>query len=188
MRRAWPGGRVRTVEKLGALWALLVTFALGLGLVLARQKTLDRSIVVMLFLFIEFVPMLSFIATVAIPVLSPMLLIPWILVNAILILFSSILVPTHVINTNTTESFLPTALLGVFIIFPVVSLAILGLPCLVFVRRKIPNYKKRIEKSELYRQVTGKKTAAEIEQEILERRKQQVRLEEIHFITPSDLF
>ena len=49
------------------------------------------------------------------------------------------------------------------------------LPLIIFIRRRFPTYKKEIRNSKLYRSVTNKKTAEEIEQEILARRREQIK-------------
>lgn len=46
---------------------------------------------------------------------------------------------------------------------------------IIFIRRRFPTYKKQIRNSRLYRSVTNKKTAEEIEQEILARRREQIK-------------
>ena len=59
-------------------------------------------------------------------------------------------------------------------VFPVVTAIVMSLPAYVFIRR-IPKYKKQLHNSELYRQVTKRKTAEEIEAEIKQRRREQVK-------------
>ena len=49
------------------------------------------------------------------------------------------------------------------------------LPLLIFLRRRFPSYKKKIRNTKLYRTVTNTKSAKEIEQEILSRRREQVK-------------
>ena len=64
---------------------------------------------------------------------------------------------------------------SVLIIFPIITTIIVSLPTLIFIRRRIPNYRRKIKNSEVYRKVTGAKTAAEIEEEIKARRREQVK-------------
>ena len=49
------------------------------------------------------------------------------------------------------------------------------LPIFVFIKRRIPNYKQEIRRSKLYQLIFCKKTAEEIENEIIWRRKEQIR-------------
>ena len=49
------------------------------------------------------------------------------------------------------------------------------LPVFVFIRRRIPNYRRKIKNSQLYRALLKKKSAEEIEQEILQRRREQIK-------------
>jgi len=49
------------------------------------------------------------------------------------------------------------------------------LPLLIFIRRRFPSYKKKIRNTKLYRTVTNTKSAKEIEEEILTRRREQVK-------------
>lgn len=46
---------------------------------------------------------------------------------------------------------------------------------MVFIKRRIPNYKNKIRRSTFYRLIFCKKTAEEIEREIIWRRKEQIR-------------
>ena len=59
-------------------------------------------------------------------------------------------------------------------VFPIVTAIVMSLPAYVFIRR-IPKYKKQLHNSELFRQVTKRKTAEEIEEEIKQRRREQVK-------------
>jgi hypothetical protein len=63
---------------------------------------------------------------------------------------------------------------SILLIFPILFAIIMFLPLIVYVKKLVPNYKKRIVRSDLYRKVTGTKTAEEIEQEIIQRRKEQI--------------
>lgn len=49
------------------------------------------------------------------------------------------------------------------------------LPLLIFIRRRFPSYKKKIRNTKLYRTVTNTKSAKEIEEEILARRREQIK-------------
>ena len=49
------------------------------------------------------------------------------------------------------------------------------LPIFVFIKRRIPDYKQEIRRSKLYRLIFCKKTGEEIENEIIWRRKEQIR-------------
>merc|ERR1711878_49204 len=49
------------------------------------------------------------------------------------------------------------------------------LPLLIFIRRRFPSYKKKIRNTKLYRTVTNTKSAKEIEAEIKERRREQIK-------------
>jgi len=49
------------------------------------------------------------------------------------------------------------------------------LPLIIFIRRRFPSYKKKIRNTQLYRKVTNTKSAKEIEEEILARRREQIK-------------
>ena len=101
-------------------------------------------------------------------------MLPWIILNTCLILFSSILVLSLSISHPTKKDVLFCLVLSILAVFPVVTAIVMSLPAYVFIRR-IPKYKKQLHNSELYRQVTKRKTAEEIEEEIKQRRKEQVK-------------
>ena len=105
---------------------------------------------------------------------SVYLLLPWIIVNTCLILFSSILVLSLSISHPTKKDVLFCLILSILAVFPIATAIVMSLPAYVFIRR-IPKYKKQLHNSELFRQVTKRKTAAEIEAEIKQRRREQVK-------------
>ena len=105
---------------------------------------------------------------------SVYLLLPWIILNTCLILFSSILVLSLSISHPTKKDVLFCLVLSILAVFPIVTAIVMSLPAYVFIRR-FPKYKKKLHNSELYRQVTKRKTAEEIEAEIKERRREQVK-------------
>ena len=61
------------------------------------------------------------------------------------------------------------------VIFPVATAAIMSLPLFIFLRRRVPGYRRRLRQSKLFRTVTQQKSAEEIEAEILARRREQIR-------------
>ena len=105
---------------------------------------------------------------------SVYLLLPWIIVNTCLILFSSILVLSLSITHPTKRDVFFCLILSIVAVFPIATAIAMSLPAYVFIRR-IPKYKKQFHNSELYRQVTKRKTAEEIEAEIKERRREQIK-------------
>jgi len=168
--------RVKTLEKVSALWVIILTFCVGLAVVLPQYPAwMNSNLILLLYIFLEFLPLLLFVFTVIQPTLSPYLLLPWLCVNTCIILFSSILVLSLSIDTPTKRNVIFCLLLSTIIIFPIVTTVLMSLPALIFLRRRVPNYRRKIRKSSLYRTITKQKTAEEIEQEIIERRKEQVR-------------
>ena len=97
------------------------------------------------------------------------------MVNTCLVLFSSILTLSLSIPNPTKRNVILCLAVSVLIIFPIITTIIVSLPTLIFIRRRIPNYRRKIQNSEVYRKVTGAKTAAEIEEEIKARRREQVK-------------
>jgi len=172
-RRSEP--RIKAPEWLGILWATIFTFCVGLAVVLPEYPAwLKPDFVILLYIFFEFLPLLIFTFTVLQPSLSVYLLLPWIILNTCLILFSSILVLSLSISHPTKKDVLFCLVLSILAVFPVVTAIVMSLPAYVFIRR-IPKYKKQLHNSELYRQVTKRKTAEEIEAEIKQRRREQVK-------------
>jgi len=169
---------VKSLEKVSGIWVVLLTFSLGLVLALLvplYPSWLHPPIVAILYLFLEFLPLLFFIFTISQPMLSPYLLLPWIILNAALILFSSILVLSLSLSKPTLGDVIFCLLISIALIFPIITGLVMFLPLIIFIRRRFPTYKKEIRNSKLYRSVTNKKTAEEIEQEILARRREQIK-------------
>ena len=103
------------------------------------------------------------------------MLLPWIIVNTCLILFSSILVLSLSISHPTKRNVFFCLILSVVVIFPIATAAIMSLPLFIFLRRRVPGYRRRLRQSKLFRTVTQQKSAEEIEAEILARRREQIR-------------
>jgi len=172
-RRSGP--RLKAPEWLGILWATIFTFCVGLAVVLPEYPAwLKPDFIILLYIFFEFLPLLIFIFTILQTSLSVYLLLPWIIVNTCLILFSSILVLSLSISHPTKKDVLFCLILSILAVFPIATAIVMSLPAYVFIRR-IPKYKKQLHNSELFRQVTKRKTAAEIEAEIKQRRREQVK-------------
>jgi len=170
--------RVKSVEKLSAVWVILISFCVGLTLAIlapSHPPWLHPSLVGLLYLFLEFLPLLLFIFTISQPILSPYLLLPWIILNTTLLLFSSILLLSLSIPRPTLEYVILCLILSIGLIFPIITGLVMYLPLLVFIRRRFPSYKKKIRNTKLYRRVTNTKSAKEIEAEILARRQEQIR-------------
>ena len=75
----------------------------------------------------------------------------------------------------TLEYVILCLLLSIGLIFPLITGLVMYLPLLIFIRRRFPSYKKKIRNTKLYRTVTNTKSAKEIEEEILARRREQVK-------------
>ena len=103
------------------------------------------------------------------------MLLPWIILNTAIILFSSILVFSLSLQRPTLLYVILCLILSIALIFPIITAVVMSLPLLIFTRRRFPNYKKEIRNSKLYRTVTNKKSTEEIEQEILARRREQIK-------------
>ena len=103
------------------------------------------------------------------------MLLPWILLNTTLLLFSSILFLSLSIPRPTLEYVILCLILSVGLIFPILTGLVMYLPLLIFIRRRFPSYKKKIRNTKLYRTVTNTKSAKEIEEEILARRREQIK-------------
>jgi len=165
----------REVVSLG--WVLLVTFLLGLPIVFLTYGEHEdmKEILLFLYMFLEFLPMVLYLLAILLPSLSPHLLLPWVIINVILLLISSILA----LSLSMAEPTLPMVLLALAIslllIFPILFAIIMYLPIIVYIKKLVPNYKRKIKRSSVYRKVTGTKTAEEIEEEIKVRRKEQVK-------------
>ena len=64
--------RVKSVEKLSAVWVILISFCVGLTLAIlapSHPPWLHPSLVGLLYLFLEFLPLLLFIFTISQPIL-----------------------------------------------------------------------------------------------------------------------
>ena len=161
---------------------IVVTFVIGLSIVLPNypawlndDQNKYRSVLLLLYLFLEFIPMLSFISAITLPTLSPLLLLPWIIVNICLFLFSSILILSLSLSYPSITNVLICLFISLVFIFPTLTIIIMYLPVMIFIKKRIPNYKNKIRRSKLYRLIFCKKTAEEIEREIIWRRKEQIR-------------
>ena len=67
-RMARRGGRVKTPEKLCLVWVVAVTFCVGLAVVVPQQlPLLSHNLGLLLFIFLEFLPLLLFLHTVSQP-------------------------------------------------------------------------------------------------------------------------
>jgi hypothetical protein len=169
--------KIQARELVSAGWVLLVTFLIGLPIVFVEYGEHDylKEIFLLLYLFLEFLPMVLYALAILLPTLSPHLLLPWVIINVILLLISTILA----LSLSIAEPTLPMVLMAlgfsILLIFPILLVSILSLPLIVYVKKFLPNYKQKIRKSELYHKVTGTKTCDEIEREIVWRRKEQVR-------------
>ena len=165
----------REVVSLG--WVLLVTFLLGLPIVFLTYGEHEdmKEILLFLYMFLEFLPMVLYLLAILLPSLSPHLLLPWVIINVILLLISSILA----LSLSMAEPTLPMVLLALAIslllIFPILFAIIMFLPIIVYIKKLVPNYKRKIKRSSIYRKVTGTKTAEEIEEEIKARRREHVK-------------
>merc|ERR1712062_705438 len=110
--------------------------------------------------------MVVYILAILIPTLSPHLLLPWVVVNVILLLVASIL---------ALSLSIPNPTLPIVLIVPVLFAIIMYLPLIVYVKKLWPKYKLMLKKYKVYRKITGQRTVEEIENEILARRKAQVQ-------------
>ena len=165
--------KVESREILAAGWIIILTFLIGLPVVFFEYGEYHqyRDVALFLYIFLEFLPMLSYLASVTLPHLSPHLLLPWICINVLLLLISSILVLSLSISRPTLTNVLLSLFISVFIIFPVSFIISMYLPIVVYLKKLVPNYKKKIRRSKLYRVIFRTKTAEEIENEIIWRRK-----------------
>ena len=67
-RMARRGGRVKSPEKLCLVWVVAVTFCVGLAVVVPQQlPLLSHNLGLLLFIFLEFLPLLLFLHTVSQP-------------------------------------------------------------------------------------------------------------------------
>jgi len=169
--------KVMPREILSAGWIVFITFLIGFPIVFFEyaEQHKFRDVILFVYLFLEFLPMLAFISSIALPHLTPHLLLPWIIINIILILISSILVLSLSISYPSLTNVLISLGISVFFIFPVLFVIIMYLPLIVYTKKLVPNYKKKIKRSKIYRVIFRNKTEEEIEREIIWRRKEQVK-------------
>ena len=164
-------------ELVSAGWILLVTFVIGLPIVFVDYGEYGeaKEILLLLYLFLEFLPMLVYILAVLLPTLSPHLLLPWVVVNVILLLVASILALSLSIPNPTLPIVLLALAISLLLIFPVLFAIIMYLPLIVYTKKLCPKYKLILKRYKVYRKITGQRTVEEIENEILARRKAQVQ-------------
>ena len=169
--------KVDVKELVSAGWILLVTFLIGLPIVFVDYGEYGeaKEILLLLYLFLEFLPMLVYILAILLPTLSPHLLMPWVVVNVILLLVASILALSLSIPNPTLPIVLIALAISLLLIFPVLFAIIMYLPLIVYVKKLWPKYKLMLKKYKVYRKITGQRTVEEIENEILARRRAQVQ-------------
>ena len=165
------------LELISAGWITLLTFIIGVVIVFFEygEHHKFKEILLFLYLFVEFLPMLLYILAILLPELSAHLLLPWVVLNVILLLISSILLFSFSMPNPTLYNVLMAVGISILFIFPVVFIIFMFLPLIVFTKKLVPNYKKRMQRSLLYRKVTRTKTAEAREKEAILRRKEQVK-------------
>ena len=158
-------------------WVILVTFLVGVSIVFFEYGNQGdvKHIFLFLYLFLEFLPMLVYTFAILLPDLSPHLLLPWILLNTFLLLLASILGLALLLPEPTITKVLLALIASTLLIFPALLVILMFLPATVYIKKLVPDYMKRIRRSDLYRRVTGTRSAEEIEREIVWRRKEAVR-------------
>lgn len=164
-------------ELVSAVWVIMITFLIGCPIVFMDFKEHDflKLVLLFLFLFLEFLPMILYVFTVLQPILSPHLFLPWVVVNSLILLFSSILAPLIYMDSPSLPKVLLSLCTSILLIFPILLAITMFLPISAYVKKLAPNYRKQIRNSAAYRRMTGTKTAQEREREIIWRRKEQVR-------------
>ena len=169
--------KMQARELVSAGWILLVTFLIGLPIVFVDYGEYGeaKEILLLLYLFLEFLPMLVYILAILLPTLSPHLLLPWVVVNVILLLVASILALSLSIPNPTLPIVLIALAISLLLIFPVLFTIIMYLPLIVYVKKMWPKYMTHVRKSSLYRKITKTKTSEELEKEIIWRRKEAVK-------------
>jgi len=172
-------------ELVSAGWILLVTFLIGLPIVFVDYGEYGevKEILLLLYLFLEFLPMVVYILTILLPALSPHLLLPWVVVNLILLLVASILALSLSIPNPTLPIVLLALAISLLLIFPVLFAIIMYLPLIVYIKKLWPKYKLKLKRYKVYRKITGQRTVEEVENEIISRRKAQI---EATVITEKD--
>ena len=169
--------KMQARELVSAGWILLVTFLIGLPIVFVDYGEYGevKEILLLLYLFLEFLPMVVYILAILLPTLSPHLLLPWVVVNVILLLVASILALSLSIPNPTLPIVLLALAISLLLIFPVLFAIIMYLPLIVYTKKLCPKYKLILKRYKVYRKITGQRTVEEIENEILARRKAQVQ-------------
>ena len=169
--------KVDAKELVSAGWILLVTFLIGIPIVFVDygEHGEVKEILLLLYLFLEFLPMVVYILAILLPTLSPHLLLPWVVVNVVLLLVASILALSLSIPNPTLPIVLLALVISLLLIFPVLFAIIMYLPLIVYTKKLWPKYMMHVRKSSLYRRITKTKTAEELEKEIIWRRKEQVK-------------
>ena len=169
--------KVDAKELVSAAWILLVTFFIGIPIVFVDYGEYGevKEILLLLYLFLEFLPMVVYILAILLPTLSPHLLLPWVVVNVILLLVASILALSLSIPNPTLPIVLLALAISLLLIFPVLFAIIMYLPLIVYTKKLCPKYKLILKRYKVYRKITGQRTVEEIENEILARRKAQVQ-------------
>ena len=64
--------RVKTLEKLSVVWVILITFAVGLAVVLPHHlypSWINPDLILLLYIFLEFLPLLFYVFAVTQPTL-----------------------------------------------------------------------------------------------------------------------
>ena len=169
--------KVDAKELVSAAWILLVTFFIGIPIVFVDYGEYGeaKEILLLLYLFLEFLPMVVYILAILLPTLSPHLILPWVVVNVILLLVASILALSLSIPNPTLPIVLLALAISLLLIFPVLFAIIMYLPLIVYTKKLCPKYKLILKRYKVYRKITGQRTVEEIENEILARRKAQVQ-------------
>jgi len=169
--------KMQARELVSAGWILLITFLIGLPIVFVDYGEYGevKEILLLLYLFLEFLPMVVYILAILLPTLSPHLLLPWVVVNVVLLLVASILALSLSIPNPTLPIVLLALVISLLLIFPVLFAIIMYLPLIVYTKKLWPKYMMHVRKSSLYRRITKTKTAEELEKEIIWRRKEQVK-------------
>ena len=68
--------RVKTLEKVSALWVIILTFCVGLAVVLPQYPAwMNSNLILLLYIFLELLPLLLFVFTVIQPTLRLRMLI-----------------------------------------------------------------------------------------------------------------
>jgi len=169
--------KMQARELVSAGWILLITFLIGLPIVFVDYGEYGevKEILLLLYLFLEFLPMVVYILAILLPTLSPHLLLPWVVVNVVLLLVASILALSLSIPNPTLPIVLLALAISLLLIFPVLFAIIMYLPLIVYTKKLWPKYKLILKRYKVYRKITGQRTVEEIENEILARRKAQVQ-------------